>query len=952
MKKQYTEGLMALGTMALIACSESEGISQANLSTDQITFQAMMQNEWNADAATAGQRATSRVVAAANENGALRVQADLDKPLYLLPVEQEGIHVWDENDQPITRGGMLISDVEQGSVVSSRGSKKTSLSDYSSFGVSALYPSSSSSSAYSVLLDNQEATPAVASSSATWHVADAENAKWPMNNELVSFHAYAPHSTKSYSMLSSTADNTNVLTTIHYDASKTDITNQPDLIVATQTGSRSNASANKDVALQFSHALTAVTFAMSSDLADVIGTGANLEKVRLVGIPNQGDCQLMAKDGKHTAASQSWTNINGSETFEFDLSKQNVTAGKDLALTSGKQTLMMIPQTLPSGAKAEFIFKINGYSQTLSVDLANTKWVAGSSVIYKLSAKAINTLSSTQITYPNTWADYSYPKTAFDVNEAIGLYVVDNNNKVVASNVKVTKAANGTWNMSSKVLKLAKYHYFAYYPYSKTAPTVDATASDATAFFADKVSKWPVKADQSASSAVDLKAQDLQVAKGVVGSDASTLTFAMSHQMGLAVLNLAAKKIVKTRKFKNNNYTYYYPNLSGRATSISKSDYTDSSDKQNVMASNNFTGNNKPYKTSTANRYIQVVKPGTAYSYSAADQANSPRSAWGSAALGKACSIKVSSAAGVQTKSITTDADFYYLARVYTYTGRVESFTAPVNGKYKMECWGAQGGGNTSYPGGKGSYTRGTLGITTGNVFYVVVGQNGSVENYIFNNGFKRYCFSNGAVSGYVWSGGGSTDIRLNDANNNWTDFVSRKSRIMVAASGGGSITYYNPQAGVPGGSLVGFPGTSKGENDGVAATAGTQTKGGTTGTGCHSIGQNEIGFGYIVNDDGPTMGSAGNGYYAGGKGNHGNGAVGVGATGSCYISGYTGCNAITESCAENAIAHTGSPNHYSGYVFTNATMIAGNASMPSPSGGNETGHGGDGTCIITQTSF
>ena len=947
-KNQYAGCLLAIGSFALLACSESEGISSnANLSTDKITFDANIRKEWDASSAIAEQRAISTAISQASQSAPLSVKADFSKLLYLHPVVQEGIHVWNEKNQPVTRGGILLDDVVQERVVASRGSKKSALSDYSSFGVTAIYPSSSSD--YTVLLDNQQAT---TGANSKWFVADNSNAKWPMNNELVSFHAYAPHSTKSYSMLSSTADNTNVLTTIHYDASKTDITNQPDLIVATQTGSRSNASANKDVALQFSHALTAVTFAMSSDLADVIGTGANLEKVRLVGIPNQGDCQLMAKDGKHTAASQSWTNINGSETFEFDLSKQNVTAGKDLALTSGNQTLMMIPQTLPSGAKAEFIFKINGNSQTLSVDLANTKWVAGSSVIYKLSAKAINTLSSTEITYPKTWASYSYPKTAFDANEAIGLYVVDNNNKVVASNVKVTKAANGTWNMSSKVLKLAKYHYFAYYPYSTTAPTVDATASDATAFFADKVSKWRVKADQSASSAADLKAQDLQVAKGVVCSDASTLTFAMSHQMGLAVLNLEAKNIVKTRKFNNNNYTYYYPNLSGRATSISKSDYTDSSDKQKVMASNNFSGSNKPYKTSTANRYIQVVKPGTAYSYSAADQANSPRSAWGSATLGKACSIKVSSAAGVQSKSITTDADFYYLARVYTYTGRVESFTAPVNGKYKMECWGAQGGGNTSYPGGKGSYTRGTLGITTGNVFYVVVGQNGSAEYYIFNNGFKRYWFPNGADSGYVWSGGGSTDIRLNDANNNWTDFVSRKSRIMVAASGGGSITYYNPQAGVPGGSLVGFPGTSKGDNDGVAATAGTQTKGGTTGTGCHSIGQNEIGFGYIVNDDGATMGGAGNGYYAGGKGNHGGCTVGVGATGSCYISGYTGCNAITESCAENAIAHTGSPNHYSGYVFTNATMIAGNAIMPSPSGGNETGHGGDGTCIITQTSF
>lgn len=918
MKKQYTEGLMALGTMALIACSESEGISQANLSTDQITFQAMMQNEWNADAATAGQRATSRVVAAANENGALRVQADLDKPLYLLPVEQEGIHVWDENDQPITRGGMLISDVEQGSVVSSRGSKKTSLSDYSSFGVSALYPSSSSSSAYSVLLDNQEATPAVASSSATWHVADAENAKWPMNNELVSFHAYAPHSTKSYSMLSSTADNTNVLTTIHYDASKTDITNQPDLIVATQTGSRNNASANKDVALQFSHALTAVTFAMSSDLADVIGTGANLEKVRLVGIPNQGDCQLMAKDGKHTAASQSWTNINGSETFEFDLSKQNVTAGKDLALTSGKQTLMMIPQKLPSGAKAEFIFKINGNSQTLTVDLAGQSWAAGSSIIYKLSAKAINTLSSTQITYPNTWADYSYPKTAFDVNEAIGLYVVDNNNKVVASNVKVTKAANGTWNMSSKVLKLAKYHYFAYYPYSTTAPTVDATASDATAFFADKVSKWSVKPDQSASSAADLKAQDLQVAMGVVASDASTLTFAMSHQMGLAVLDLAAKNIVKTRKFKNNNYTYYYPNLSGRATSISASDYTDSSDKQTVMASNNFTGNNKPYKTSTANRYIQVVKPGTPYSYSAADQANSPRSAWGSAALGKACSIKVSSAAGVQYKSITTDADFYYLARVYTYTGRVETsstaFTAPVAGEYILECWGAGSHGYNDVSRSlygidiNGGYSLGKYIMVINETIYVICGGGGYTNNNLsggqggFNGGGNG---GNGSSFAGGSGGGGASHITkrcalLKDLASDYDE------NLLLVAGGAGGSAINGQNNGYGGGTMGGSTFTAGWSTTGVSPAlvkGATQTEGYTFG-----IGQ------------------------SGGRKTHGNaGAEGTGGGGGGFWGGYSYQGDGDGSCCSGS----GGSGYINAKLVTSGSTIQ-NATSPS---GNTDGY-------------
>lgn len=842
-KNQYAGCLLAIGSFALLACSESEGISSnANLSTDKITFDANIQKEWDASSAIAEQRAISTAISQASQSAPLSVKADFSKLLYLHPVVQEGIHVWNEKNQPVTRGGILLDDVEQERVVASRGSKKSALSDYSSFGVTAIYPSSSSD--YTVLLDNQQAT---TGANSKWFVADNSNAKWPMNNELVSFHAYAPHSTKSYSMLSSTADNTNVLTTIHYDASKTDITNQPDLIVATQTGSRSNASANKDVALQFTHALTAVTFAMSSDLADVIGTGANLEKVRLVGIPNQGDCQLMAKDGKHTAASQSWTNINGSETFEFDLSKQNVTAGKDLALTSGNQTLMMIPQTLPSGAKAEFIFKINGYSQTLSVDLANTKWVAGSSVIYKLSAKAINTLSSTQITYPDTWAKYSYPKTAFDANEAIGLYVVDNNNKVVASNVKVTKAANGTWNMSSKVLKLAKYHYFAYYPYSPTAPTVDATASDATAFFADKVSKWRVKADQSASSAADLKAQDLQVAKGVVGSDASTLTFAMSHQMGLAVLNLEAKNIVKTRKFNNNNYTYYYPNLSGRATSISKSDYTDSSDKQNVMASNNFTGSNKPYKTSTANRYIQVVKPGTAYSYSAADQANSPRSAWGSATLGKACSIKVSSAARVQSKSITTDADFYYLARVYTYTGRVETsstaFTAPVAGEYILECWGAGSHGYNDESRSlygidiNGGYSLGKYIMVINETIYVICGGGGYTNNKLsggqggFNGGGNG---GNGSWFAGGSGGGGASHITkrcalLKDLASDYDE------NLLLVAGGAGGSALNGHNNGYGGGTMGGSTFTAGWSTTGVSPAlvqGATQTEGYTFGIG------------------------------------------------------------------------------------------------------------------------
>ena len=177
----------------------------------------------------------------------------------------------------------------------------------------------------------------------------------------------------------------------------------------------------------------------------------------------------------------------------------------------------------------------------------------------------------------------------------------------------------------------------------------------------------------------------------------------------------------------------------------------------------------------------------------------------------------------------------------------------------------------------------------------------------------------------------------------------------MVAASGGGSISYYLPQNGKPGGTLKGFVGTTVTNGsrmDGEAATFGTQIKGGLNGTGYIAReSPNYIGFGYIPVSKG-DMNGAGNGYYAGGKGNHGDCTVGVGATGSCFISGHPGCDAIKESSTENAIVHTGQPIHYSGLVFTDTKMIDGQSPMPSPKGGKETGHLGDGACIITQLSF
>ena len=553
MNKTYKSGMMALSAVVFFtSCSESESLQQAHLSTDQINFIASMAHQWDANTKSAPQNPSSRSAGVRDNEAPIHVNANLAKPLYLHPVVQDGIHIWSKQGTPITRSGAPIEDVEQERVVQTRGSKKNDLiRDYSNFGVSALYPNGN---AYESLFSDATAT----NSGKYWNIPDASNHTWPIGS-IVSFHAYAPHSSESNKMLSSKPDLTNVQTNIHYEAkvSPADIEKQPDLIVATNAAQRSKTAANTPVALKFSHALTAVSFAMSSDLAEVIGTGAKLTSVSLMGIPNEGDCQLIAKDDQHSSSSAIWkldSDKNQKGTYTFDLSAKNVTVGSNLALTDADQTLMMIPQTLPDGAKLEFTFMLNGQPQILTVPLKGQKWEAGKSVIYKLSAKAINTLDATDVTYPSTWTASSFPKSSFTTNDAIGLYVVDKNNQIVENNVKLTLGSNKKWTTGKKFLKLAGYKYFAYYPYNKSdVQMVNPSASDASTFFASKISSLSPASVQNTKEA--LLAQDFQVATGVVGKDASTLTFLMEHAMGLAEITLGAKT------FDNNyylsNYTSY-----------------------------------------------------------------------------------------------------------------------------------------------------------------------------------------------------------------------------------------------------------------------------------------------------------------------------------------------------------------------------------------------------------
>ena len=262
----------------------------------------------------------------------------------------------------------------------------------------------------------------------------------------------------------------------------------------------------------------------------------------------------------------------------------------------------------------------------------------------------------------------------------------------------------------------------------------------------------------------------------------------------------------------------------------------------------------------------------------------------------------------------------------FDYTGSVQTVTlAP--GTYKLECWGAQGGTYSSYIGGYGGYSKGTITLAKTTTVYVSVGGAGSSSSTTagFNGG------GTGISSGR--GGGGATDVRIGQN--------SLYSRVIVAGGGGGAgVTSANANPCGCGGGEYGGDGYY---ND---------------TTGSYTIGQNRCGgsasqtaggktwststqatFGQGGNASGYSCGGGGGGWYGGGgaydSDSDSDGRWGGGGSGYVYTSS-TAKN-YPNGCLLNS-------THY----LTNAQTIAGDTSFTSPTGSAETGHTGNGFCRIT----
>jgi len=273
--------------------------------------------------------------------------------------------------------------------------------------------------------------------------------------------------------------------------------------------------------------------------------------------------------------------------------------------------------------------------------------------------------------------------------------------------------------------------------------------------------------------------------------------------------------------------------------------------------------------------------------------------------------------------------------------GGMLKYTITASGRYQLEVWGAQGGGNGIGAGlnfgGNGGYSVGTVRLTAGNILYLYAGGRGKESAAVgtisggFNGGGLVWGGYTSSLITSRGSGGGGTDIRINVDNLN--------ARIIVAGGGGGSgsPTADDPdERGGAGGGVSG--GSPVSEYSGV--TGGTQNAGGNKAiTGADpTSGAGIFGFGGCNRTTTSTSGGGGGGWYGGGS--SGGGAAGGG-------SGW-----VFTRAAEAAWTNTtDKPNYLLGTSFylTDAKTIAGNLLMPDPfSSGSISGKSGGGFIRIT----
>ncbi len=212
----------------------------------------------------------------------------------------------------------------------------------------------------------------------------------------------------------------------------------------------------------------------------------------------------------------------------------------------------------------------------------------------------------------------------------------------------------------------------------------------------------------------------------------------------------------------------------------------------------------------------------------------------------------------------------------FNYTGQTSTFKVPQTGTYKLEVWGAQGGGQTS-SGGYGGYSVGEITLRRNNLLYITVGGTTTTSAGGYNGGGT----GNTTPSQMSAGGGGATHISTSPGE--LKELSDNKQSVIIAAGGGGGEYYYFPSSfSAAGGHAGGYKG-----NDGNVSlmscfnSVDTPATGGNQSIGGYGNNNTETYMGVFgQGGSAEEAGAGGGGGYYGGGGTYNVGCSAEGAAG------------------------------------------------------------------------
>ena len=216
---------------------------------------------------------------------------------------------------------------------------------------------------------------------------------WGSTASTLKFYAVYPYMDGTNAQQKLVYPTTGSLPYVEFEAS-TDIANQTDLMTAetatinyTATGGAPHV-----VPLKFYHALTAIRFGIGSNLS----WNKTIKSIEFQGIYKAGHFDL---------ATKAWSSQGGIQNFKLDNVNQSTSGTLNTVIVKDGNTFLMVPQTLPSGAKIVITFTDNSH---ITANIGGKTWAAGTTKTYMITERNSNWDYKLETTSP---ADIAYDQT-------------------------------------------------------------------------------------------------------------------------------------------------------------------------------------------------------------------------------------------------------------------------------------------------------------------------------------------------------------------------------------------------------------------------------------------------------------------------------------------------------------------------------------------------------------